>query len=87
MNIIEAIKTGRRFKIKDPHGDYEDKWWDPAKDFQCFHVKDVIRDEWEIEPEPEQTIIITKNQISDAFRDVFQMNIGEERFWKALGFK
>ena len=75
MNIIEAIKSGRRFKRKDDIIWYSDKnLW--------IHYSDVLAEDWEIEPEPEpeEKIELSWKQIKAALsRALFRQHneIGE----------
>lgn len=97
MNIIEAAKSGRRFRRtgwknwKTIDWIYQDGWIGGA---------DVLADDWELEPEPEQKIELTWSEIEKAlrrlcdcrFRDIiYKTPVKEERFEdllkKELGFK
>ncbi len=56
MNLIEAIKSGRRFKRKVwPHY--------PAENTFCQN--DIIADDWEVESQP---VTITREQFDAAWR-------------------
>lgn len=46
MNIIEAIESGKRFKLIG-----NDIWLDCFKHHYCLERKDILSDDWEIEEE------------------------------------
>lgn len=58
MNIIEAIKSGKRFKRKR-----EVRWVEDPR-LQPYHFHEVIADDWEIE---EKKVEITKGQFWHAY--------------------
>lgn len=66
MNIIEAIKSGKRFRRKT-----YDIWWDAviksyASQTATFNLMpaDLIAEDWEIE---EEKIEVTKTQLYEAY--------------------
>lgn len=71
MNLIEAIKSGKRFKrpkfehpsLRDENK-YPDGWVTPNHFNYIFAREDVLADDWEIE---EEKIEITCNQLSKAW--------------------
>lgn len=92
MNIIEAIKSGKRFKRPG------DEKWHPnsqnaAKRFNietCMIAKnycDIIADDWEVEI---QKVELTRSDIENAFCRT-QWRVTDppflDRFLKELGFK
>lgn len=65
MNIIEAIKSGKRFKRKT----WETYLLNCVE--QNFTLKEVLADDWEVEPTP---VTITREQFVEAWRNVFTFN-------------
>lgn len=47
MNIIEAIKSGRRFKRK-----CRVHWLESNDLFQSYYETDILATDWELEPDP-----------------------------------
>lgn len=94
MTIIEAIKTGKRYKRKEDIG-YS---WRATGAVLHLSIADVLADDWELEPEPEQKITITKKDIDEAWCETFGAyheattnriidSRDFEAFCKALGFE
>jgi hypothetical protein len=77
MNFLEALKTGRAIRRPDKLiGGC--KWMSseyPA--FDSITVEDVLAEDWEAEPQPEQTITITRTQFTaayaEAIKDIYTM--------------
>ncbi len=64
MNIIDAIKSGRRFKRKSqPNQGYLYQ----AGAGVTFYEDDILADDWEVEQTP---VTITREQFDKAFHDV-----------------
>lgn len=84
MNLIDAMKSGRRFKRPN----YE-TWYHFESYKEVFTGREVLADDWEIEPLQEQKIELTKKQIEDAWEACFYMS-GEFKninfLCKKLGF-
>lgn len=60
MNLIEAIKSGKRFKLKRDR-----EWHTQGQVLQIHEARsDLICDNWEIE---EEKIEITRSQLQEAF--------------------
>lgn len=65
MNIIEAIKSGKRFKRQHwevflySQGDYN------------FPSSDILADDWEVE---DQAVMVTREQLEAAWREVIGWN-------------
>lgn len=59
MNLIEAIKSGKRIRQKS-----KNIWLEP-KDGKYFSVDQILADDWEIE---EATIAITGSQFDTAYK-------------------
>jgi hypothetical protein len=88
MNIISAIKSGKRFRSK---GVYGYQWIEikvPEAVLHCFTTIDLLRDDFEIE---EESVTVTRSQIICAWLRVHPDFEGApiefEGFLKALGFK
>jgi hypothetical protein len=71
MNIIEAIKSGKRFKRKQ---------WDNLaaifdycfyEDYKCFLKEDLLADDWEVE---ELSVTITRDKLTEAWRNSVTFN-------------
>ena len=62
MNIVEAIKSNKKYRRKGEKG-----WYDTVKDFShyVFSVRDVLADDWETEAEP---VTITREDFDAAWR-------------------
>jgi len=61
MDIIEAIKSGKKYRrIGEKH------WYETAPDFShyAFSTRDVLSDDWEIE---QTSVTITRQQFDDAW--------------------
>lgn len=48
MNLLEAFESGRRFRRRN-HAD-DRPWNDPSADVNCFNSRDILAEDWEIEP-------------------------------------
>jgi hypothetical protein len=89
MNIIEAIKSGKRFRRK---GNL--KWvhpFDCNEGAYCFSVNGLIAEDWEVE---EKKVTITAEQLETAFNAALRPEILTGSFYnileelkKELGFK
>lgn len=68
MNIVEAIKSNKKYRRKGEKG-----WYDTVKDFShyVFSVRDVLADDWETEAEP---VTITREQFDAAINTVSDKN-------------
>ena len=77
MNIIEAAKSGKRFKRKDWGG------WVIPEDTRCI---DALSDDWIVE---ETTVVITRSQFEAAWQDRFLNRLDDDRemMLKALGLE
>ena len=97
MNIIEAIKSGKRFKL--PYHDYYMETKDGKIIYRdggdiCHaygaYSLDLISNDWEIE---EEKVELTREQVAEAlldaakFCDVLTHKIWIDRKLKILGFK
>lgn len=60
MTIQEAIKSGKKFKRK--HWPY----YYVYSSHNTVDCNDIMATDWEVEPEPEQKIEITKAQLKNA---------------------
>ncbi len=61
MNIIEALKSGKRFKrASQPNQEY----WYHASSGRPFYVNDILAKDWEVESTP---VIITREQFDAAW--------------------
>jgi hypothetical protein len=67
MTLIEAIKTGKRFRRKGSIGYYEPKLLPNT----YFIVDEVLADDWEVEPTP---ITITREQFDAAWDEATHAN-------------
>lgn len=84
MNIIDAIRTGKRYR----RADVTDVWFLPTTPHH-FSVEDVLADDWEIE---EQTVTVTRTQVLAA---LYSSHFGQHRAYgdpyeiilNILGFK
>lgn len=76
MNLIEAIKSGRKFRCKSSTGDFGKFWWRASAErgFEAqdsplgrvdrsLTVSEVVADDWEVE---EAAVTITREQFWDA---------------------
>jgi len=77
VNIVEAIKSGKRFK-RSTETTYRDSQQyhyksDPA--FYLLHIEDILANDWEIEPE---SVTITREQFNAAW-DTASLMIGIKR--------
>lgn len=68
MNIIDAIRTGKRFR----RANVTDVWFLSTTPHH-FSVEDVLADDWEIE---EQTVTVTRTQILAA---LYSSHFGQHR--------
>lgn len=61
MNIIEAIKSGKRYRRRGELG-----WYDAANDYSdyVFPLRSIVADDWEIEQVP---VTITPKQFDAAW--------------------
>lgn len=69
MNIIEAIKSGKRFRRQVSVTEGNPNWWTPVGEFGQFKtsVEDVLADDWEVE---EMEIKITSSDFEKARQQV-----------------
>ena len=82
MNIIEAIKSGKKYRLHGTEG-----WFHPPvehlQNSVFFSVQHILADDWEIEQTP---VSITREQFDLAFSKVissrlvkeYQVNLREE---------
>jgi hypothetical protein len=61
MNLVEAVKTGKRFKRKD----WTETEWMSADGRFTVDAETLTADDWEVEP----TVTITKEQFVKAWFD------------------
>lgn len=59
MNIIEAVKSGKRFKRS-----FMIDWWKSNQDMVGLYRSDIVADDWEVE---EEKVEITYEQLREAF--------------------
>ena len=84
MNIIEAIKSGKRFRRKD----YDGAWFLARKDVYDIQplnldYNSIVADDWEIESQSET---ITREQFNKAWRKIVYCHDNErEDMIKELG--
>jgi hypothetical protein len=85
MYIVEAVKTGKRFRRKG-----SSDWNEPYSD-NCardFDKHDILADDWEIE---EETVEVTRSQlrkgIGHCIRSQYPWILEYEELFKELGFK
>lgn len=69
MTIIEALKSGKRFRRKAHCSWYEPPIQADAAEF-TFEVRNILADDWELEPEPEEKIEITRDKLQDIYTKV-----------------
>lgn len=97
MNIIDAIKSGKRFRRVDQ--DDGDSWMEVSKRpngdtefvqgieevFAALGPDSVLAD-WELEEEPEPTVTITRAQFWNAVNACSSSQLGAEIWlsWKAI---
>lgn len=84
MNIIEAIKSGRRFRRKGwlSDGIFTGTDWVQPSNHHCLRREDIIVDDWEVESE---AVTITEQQFNLAVqRTLHQMDPDEHGFWDKL---
>ena len=65
MNIIEAIKSDRRFRRQG-----DEHWRAPrniTNRMNPYRIEDVLADDWELEPEPEKSVEVTRSQLANAW--------------------
>lgn len=83
MNIIEAVKSGKRFKRKQDH-----KYWEPMSNFYTLYLDAIaiLADDWEID---EDKVEITRSQLNAAYtKSFFEDTLSPfDRLAKELGFK
>lgn len=60
MNLIEAIKSGKRYRRRGELG-----WYDPDYIEYVFSLRDVLDNDWETEP---VYVAITREQFDAAWR-------------------
>lgn len=82
MNLIEAIKSRKRYRRKGELG-----WYDAVPDFShyVFCTRDVLAEDWELEEKAveERTVTITREQFDTAWDNALLM-IGIKRHRNAL---
>jgi hypothetical protein len=80
MNLIEALKSGRKIRQKG-----KDMWVQPTKETNYFSIDEIL-DDWEAE---ESTVTITREQFNEAWdRAIRNMENGKftgEALAKQLG--
>ncbi len=92
MNLIEALKTGRKIKRQK-----DDHWFlyslDSGYDnIYEFSVNDILADDWEVEPPPPIVVTIDREQFDKAWEKaeylVFNNSIPKLKaiMLKELGF-
>lgn len=93
MTIIEAAKSGRRFRRYRIHRTWQERVY-YLPDYDCrnlqISVKDLVADDWEVEAE--ENIEITKTDLYNAFStwDATQFGSSKDMFIyiaRRLGFK
>lgn len=81
MDLISAIKSGRRIKRKDWLCFYHTKDLD-------YSFPDILAEDWEV---GEEKIEVTKYELEEAWNNSFENSVIErtefEAFCKELGFK
>lgn len=68
MNIIEALKSGKRFRRRRwiESGHLPSTYWTPASDISTLNLRteDILADDWEVE---ENKATITEEQLRQAW--------------------
>ncbi len=65
MDIISAIKSGKRFRRKlSSDSEFNSRWY--KAEGQVWNSFDILSDDWEIE---EEKITISKSDFDDIWRD------------------
>ncbi len=67
MNLIEAIKSGRRFKR--PGQEYRESLSEPPGSY-FFSKQALLATDWELEPFPEKTVTISKKDLEKILRRI-----------------
>lgn len=70
MNIIEAVKSGKRFRVKSSPFGNENEWIDPEYPYTLLSMFDIKNENWEIALEPEKTITITQRELDIAYATI-----------------
>lgn len=63
MNIIEAVKSGKKFKIRTC------SFWRDTCESHMYSAEELLSDDWEVE---EKKVEVTKQQLFQAFIDMTQ---------------
>lgn len=69
MTLIEALKTGRKFKRK-----IDTNWHQPKANYEKLHlfvVEDILADDWEVQP---IFVTITREQFDAAWDEATHAN-------------
>lgn len=65
MNLIDATKTGKRIRRKYwTKYQGEETWWDAEIGLPHLVPKDILADDWEVEPTP---VPVTREQFDAAW--------------------
>lgn len=88
MNIIDAIKSGKRFK-RDPYEFSRIEHWVGEDGYILITQNEILADDWELESEK---IELTWNAVSRAIglsSEISHDNLGAEKAYikEQLGFK
>ena len=74
MNILEAIKSGKRFRrLSSVETGYYCARGDQLELGLCtdynalFSLEDIIAEDWEVEQAPEKSVTVTRRQLSHAY--------------------
>lgn len=72
MNIIDAIKTGKR--IHRDYGKNFEPFWIMPTDEQLYNTADILAD-WIVEAEPEKTISISYSQLAKVLEKILPIRV------------
>ena len=76
MNIIEAIKSGKRYRRR---GRGELDWYDPDYLDYVFSMRDVLDSDWEVEVAP---VTITREQFDKAWCEALAEHVKLDSSWE-----
>jgi hypothetical protein len=79
MNLIEAIKSGKRFRRTS--WDSIAEWIDPRTDRLNISLDAIIADDWDVEPQP---VTITREQFDKAWFSATGKSPGSSGIYEAL---
>ena len=76
MTLIEALKSGRRFRLG-----LDGEWLENAYGYGQFSIEQVLADDWELEP---VSVTITRETLAVAWTMAFDAQGGDEVAWDRL---